>query len=299
MRSSHHGHQGRDPATVSPRSSTRSPVSRPRTSSSTSRSSTTSTSTRCPWSRSSSPPRRSFGVKIPDDEVKNLKTVGDAVTTSRTPRPDHHSGGGGGSSRPTGPPSAAGHRRAHVREEAPVTAEQPHRGRHRTRRHHAARRRRRLHLGGHARRPVRRPPRSTEDWAADLPVKIAGRTAVEPTEVLDPVEARRLDRSAQFALIAAREAWADAGLEPAPTIDPERLGAVVASGIGGVTTLLDQLRHAAREGRPPGLPARRADADAERPGRQRRPRVRRPGRRAHPGLRLRLRRRGDRLRARP
>ena len=51
----------------------------PTTSSSTSRSSTTSTSTRCRWSRSSWPPRRSSACAIPDDEVKNLKTVGDAV----------------------------------------------------------------------------------------------------------------------------------------------------------------------------------------------------------------------------
>ncbi|HEV2345565.1 MAG TPA: beta-ketoacyl-ACP synthase II [Actinocrinis sp.] len=78
----------------------------------------------------------------------------------------------------------------------------------------------------------------TEDWAEDLPVKIAARVAVEPSAVMKPVERRRLDRSAQFALIAAREAWKDAGLEGV-TLDPERLGAVVGSGIGGVITLLD------------------------------------------------------------
>ena len=44
-----------------------------------------------------------------------------------------------------------------------------------------------------------------------------------------------MDRSQQAALVAAREAWADAG---APEVDKERLGAVVASGIGGVTSLL-------------------------------------------------------------
>ena len=78
----------------------------------------------------------------------------------------------------------------------------------------------------------------TQDWAADLPVRIAGQIHVEPAEVMKPVERRRLDRSAQFALIAAREAWKDAGLTDAD-VDPERLGAVVGSGIGGVTTLLD------------------------------------------------------------
>jgi len=78
----------------------------------------------------------------------------------------------------------------------------------------------------------------TQDWAADLPVRMAGQIRVEPSEVMKPVERRRLDRSAQFALIAAREAWKDAGLEDVE-VDPHRLGAVVGSGIGGVTTLLD------------------------------------------------------------
>ncbi|WP_329563980.1 beta-ketoacyl-ACP synthase II [Kitasatospora sp. NBC_01266] len=85
----------------------------------------------------------------------------------------------------------------------------------------------------------------TEEWAADLPVRIAARTAVDPGEVLPKPLARKLDRSAQFALIAAREAWADAGFQvaatnEASTLAPERLGTVIASGIGGVTTLLDQ-----------------------------------------------------------
>jgi 3-oxoacyl-[acyl-carrier-protein] synthase II len=79
--------------------------------------------------------------------------------------------------------------------------------------------------------------RLTEDWAADLPAQIAGRVAVEPSEVIERVKARRLDRSAQFALIAALEAWNDAGLvDSAP--EPERTGVAIASGIGGVTTLL-------------------------------------------------------------
>ncbi|HEV2637878.1 MAG TPA: beta-ketoacyl-ACP synthase II [Actinocrinis sp.] len=78
----------------------------------------------------------------------------------------------------------------------------------------------------------------TEDWASELPVKIAARVAVDPSEVLKPVEVRRLDRSAQFALIAAREAWRHAGLADADVV-PERLGSVVGSGIGGVITLLD------------------------------------------------------------
>ncbi len=79
--------------------------------------------------------------------------------------------------------------------------------------------------------------RWTEEWASTIPVTFAATVAVDPSEVMDRVEMRRLDRSEQFALIAAREAWQDAG---APEVDFERLGVVVASGIGGVITLLDQ-----------------------------------------------------------
>ncbi|MFI6283261.1 beta-ketoacyl-ACP synthase II [Streptomyces sp. NPDC051018] len=79
---------------------------------------------------------------------------------------------------------------------------------------------------------------------AELSVRIAAPAAVDPGEVLPRPVARKLDRSAQFALIAAKEAWADAGYTgPAgqdPAVAPERLGTVIASGIGGVTTLLDQ-----------------------------------------------------------
>ena len=75
-----------------------------------------------------------------------------------------------------------------------------------------------------------------------LPVKIAAPLAVSPTEVLSRVQARRLDRCEQVALVAAKEAWADAGLgEPGNAqVEPERLGVVVGTGIGGAVTLLDQ-----------------------------------------------------------
>src|SRR3954469_6249163 len=76
------------------------------------------------------------------------------------------------------------------------------------------------------------------DWAETIPVKIAGVAAVEPTEVLERVKARRLDRSTQFAMVAAMEAWADAGLDASPP-DPERTGVALPSGIGGVQTLLN------------------------------------------------------------
>jgi 3-oxoacyl-[acyl-carrier-protein] synthase II len=77
------------------------------------------------------------------------------------------------------------------------------------------------------------------DWVSkyELPVTFAALIATAPIDVLTKVETRRLDPSSQYALIAAREAWADAG---APDVDPERLGAAIGSGIGGVWTLLDQ-----------------------------------------------------------
>jgi 3-oxoacyl-[acyl-carrier-protein] synthase II len=78
------------------------------------------------------------------------------------------------------------------------------------------------------------------EWAEDLPVKIAAQVAVDPSEVLDRVEARRLDRSAQLGVIAAMEAWRDAGygLKEENPVDRERLGVAIATGIGGLQTLL-------------------------------------------------------------
>ncbi|WP_158893870.1 beta-ketoacyl-[acyl-carrier-protein] synthase family protein [Amycolatopsis anabasis] len=78
----------------------------------------------------------------------------------------------------------------------------------------------------------------------DLPVKIGATLAEEPSERLPRVQARRLDRCEQVALIAARQAWADAGFEQ-PTdehtdVDPDRLGVSIGTGIGGPTTLLSQ-----------------------------------------------------------
>ena len=81
----------------------------------------------------------------------------------------------------------------------------------------------------------------TQEWAAELPVRIAGTVAVEPTEVLERVKARRLDRSSQFAMVATMEAWRDSGLDVAQAsgdLDGDRVGVAMASGIGGVNTLL-------------------------------------------------------------
>ena len=75
-------------------------------------------------------------------------------------------------------------------------------------------------------------------WLEELaiPVTFAAEAKVRPEEVLERVEYKRLDPSAQFAVISAREAWADAG---SPDVAPERLGVDYATGIGGLWTLLD------------------------------------------------------------
>lgn len=76
-----------------------------------------------------------------------------------------------------------------------------------------------------------------EEWAQDLPVRIAAPAAVDPATVIERVQARKLDRSQQLAIVAAREAWRDSGLTDAD-IDGDRLAVVVATGIGGTATLL-------------------------------------------------------------
>jgi len=95
----------------------------------------------------------------------------------------------------------------------------------------------------------------TEDWAETLPVRFAGRVAVEPLADIGRVQSRRMDRNEQFAVIAARQAWDDAGLGRrktvdaddevqaalAPsTVDPHRFAVVIATGVGGCITLMDQ-----------------------------------------------------------
>ena len=78
-----------------------------------------------------------------------------------------------------------------------------------------------------------------EEWLEryELPVHFACTIAQKPEEVLTKVEVRRMDPSAQYAVIASRAAMEDAG---SPEIDPLRLGVAIGTGIGGVFTLLDQ-----------------------------------------------------------
>ncbi|MER7456346.1 beta-ketoacyl-ACP synthase II [Micromonospora sp. NPDC126480] len=79
----------------------------------------------------------------------------------------------------------------------------------------------------------------TQEWAEQLPVRIAAQLAVDPAGLLDRVKLRRLDRSEAIAIIAAQQAWADSGLADSG-LDPDRLGVSVGSGIGGALTLLAQ-----------------------------------------------------------
>ena len=76
------------------------------------------------------------------------------------------------------------------------------------------------------------------DWVEQyqLPVTFAAEAKVRPDTVLERPIAKRLDPSSQFALVAAMEAWTDAG---SPDVEPERLGVDFATGIGGLWTLLD------------------------------------------------------------
>lgn len=71
----------------------------------------------------------------------------------------------------------------------------------------------------------------------ELPVTIAAPMAVSPADFLNPVRAKRLDRSQQAALVAAREAWTDAGN---PEVEPSRLAVVIGSGVGGILSLLSE-----------------------------------------------------------
>ncbi|GEL94695.1 beta-ketoacyl-ACP synthase II [Cellulomonas composti] len=80
--------------------------------------------------------------------------------------------------------------------------------------------------------------RFENDWVEKhgLPVEFAAMLKVKAEDVLTRPELKRMDPSAQYAIIAAREAWADAG---SPEVDGDRLGTVVSSGIGGIITTLD------------------------------------------------------------
>jgi len=73
--------------------------------------------------------------------------------------------------------------------------------------------------------------------ASPLPTRIAGEVRdFRPHEWMDAREARRNDRFIQFALAAAEMAVRDAGLD-VPRTDPTRVGVVVGTGMGGLSTI--------------------------------------------------------------
>src|SRR6478735_483608 len=84
-----------------------------------------------------------------------------------------------------------------------------------------------------------------QDWAEQLPVQIAGQVTADLSEHLSTREMKRMDRCGQLALIAAREAWAQAG---APEVDPERFAVVIGSAYGGLGSTIEQDRVLAASG---------------------------------------------------
>jgi len=78
-----------------------------------------------------------------------------------------------------------------------------------------------------------------QDWAEQLPVRIAGQVTTDLAEHLSTREMKRMDRCGQLALIAAREAWVQAG---APEVDPERFAVVIGSAYGGLGSTIEQDR---------------------------------------------------------
>lgn len=80
-----------------------------------------------------------------------------------------------------------------------------------------------------------------QDWVAEyeLPVTFAAQLSSPVTDSLSKVEMKRMDPTTQYGVVAAREAWADAGLAGEGTVDSDRFAVSFGTGIGGVWTLLD------------------------------------------------------------
>ncbi|MGW4347605.1 beta-ketoacyl-[acyl-carrier-protein] synthase family protein [Streptomyces sp. NPDC004690] len=82
----------------------------------------------------------------------------------------------------------------------------------------------------------------TDEEFAELPVRTAGVVPVDPAELLPRAAARRMNRSAQFAVLAAREAWNDAGFAEGGTresgLDPQRVGVSLGAILGDASVLV-------------------------------------------------------------
>ncbi len=83
----------------------------------------------------------------------------------------------------------------------------------------------------------------TQFDASEFETRIAAEVHdFDPTAYMDRKEARRMDRFAQFAVAATALALKDAGLDGLQGVDPERVGVLIGSGIGGIKTLEEQAR---------------------------------------------------------
>ncbi|MEU6478428.1 beta-ketoacyl-[acyl-carrier-protein] synthase family protein [Streptomyces sp. NPDC047017] len=82
----------------------------------------------------------------------------------------------------------------------------------------------------------------TGEEFAELPVRTAGVVPVDPAALLPRAAARRMNRAAQFAVLAAREAWGDAGFAEGGTresgLDPERVGVSLGAILGDASVLV-------------------------------------------------------------
>lgn len=76
---------------------------------------------------------------------------------------------------------------------------------------------------------------------SEYPTRIAASIKdFSPEDYMDKRDARRMDRFVQFALAASQKALQDADLNIRDQTDPERVGVIVGSGIGGLTTWEEQ-----------------------------------------------------------
>lgn len=80
----------------------------------------------------------------------------------------------------------------------------------------------------------------TPDFDVRFAAEVKG---FDPEQYMEKKETRRTDRFAQFAIAAAQEAMRSAGLDPIPpSLDRDRVGVLIGSGIGGISTFEEQAR---------------------------------------------------------
>jgi len=75
------------------------------------------------------------------------------------------------------------------------------------------------------------------DWSNGLSARIAGLVNLDITSILGKIQVRRMDRSSQLGVLAVKEAWNDSGLSE---VNKQRLGVYFGTGIGGLSTVLEQ-----------------------------------------------------------